>query len=150
MEDVALRQRSSGASAQTDGTIRDVGGGAGALPSASPAEPGALLDALPMLVFRDYLRRLHDGPVQDASTVRVALAVWQQAIDRGDLATARHVTGLLHGAVDGLLTSLVELQELGRVWAGHLSLGHDEQAAAAQAAAAWTASRGPHPLVRPD
>ena len=102
-----------------------------------PAPP----DALPMPVFLEFLRRLHDGPPQHAAAVRVALAIWQQAVERGDVAQAREAVGMVRAELDRLIEGLTALQETGRRWSGRPSPTHEELAAAAAAAEAWDAVR---------
>jgi hypothetical protein len=98
-------------------------------------------DALPMPVFLEFLRRLHDGPPQHAAAVRVAVAIWQQAVERGDGAQARDAVALVRAELDRLLDGLTALQETGRRWSGRRSPTHEELAAAAAAAGAWEATR---------
>ena len=98
-------------------------------------------DTLPMPVFIEFLRRLHDGPPQHAAAVRVAMALWQQAVARGDAAQAQEALGLARGELDALIGELTQLQETGRRWSRHPSPSHADLAAAAAAAAAWEASQ---------
>lgn len=74
---------------------------------------------LPMPEFEDFLRRLHDGPPQHAASVKVAVAVWQGAIARGDEAGALAALQMVRDEVDRLIKSIAELQEHGRRLAGH-------------------------------
>lgn len=91
---------------------------------------------LPLPVFLAFLRRLHDGPPQHAAAVRVALAVWQGAVDRGDVAQAREAVAMVRTELDRLLASLSELQEIGRRCSSVRSPEPGELAAAA-----WEAER---------
>ena len=92
-----------------------------------------------MLVFAAFLHRLHDGPPQHAAALRVLLAVWQGALDRGDVAQARQAAAMVRPELDRLLASLADLQETGRLWSGDPSPAAAPRAAAEQAAAAWEA-----------
>jgi hypothetical protein len=92
---------------------------------------------LPLAVFVEFLRRLHDGPPQHAAAVRVALAVLQGALDRGDVTQTRAAIDMVRGELNALLESLSTLQETGRRWSGRPSPTHEELAEAAQAARAW-------------
>ena len=103
-----------------------------------PAQP----EVLPMPVFVEFLRRLHDGPPQRAAAVRVAMALWQQAADRGDPAQAHEALRLARNELDGLIRDLTELQETGRRWSGHPLPTHAELSAAREAAAEWEAAAG--------
>jgi len=78
-------------------------------------EPGA---ALPLAEFEDFLRRLHDGPPQHAAAVKVALAVWQGAVARGDADGAQAALRMVREEMDRLIQSISELQEHGRRLAG--------------------------------
>ncbi len=98
-------------------------------------------EALPMPVFLAFLRRLHDGPPQHAAAVRVALAVWQGAIDRGDAAQAREAVAMVRGELDRLIAGLTELQETGRRWSGVRTPAAAAAADAEPAAQAWEAER---------
>ena|SRR6266545_5032712 len=97
-------------------------------------------DALPMPVFLDYLRRLHDGPPQRAAAVRVAMALWQQAAERGDPTQAQEALQLARGELDALIRELTELQETGRRWSGRPTPTHADLEAARTAAAEWEAA----------
>lgn len=112
-------------------------------PAERPREQGAAAaatpEALPMPVFLDYLRRLHDGPPQHAAAVRVALAVWQQAVARRDEAQAREAVGMVREELDRLIASLTALQELGRRWSGRSALPREDLIAAG---ATWEATVG--------
>jgi hypothetical protein len=112
---------------------------------ADPPAPDGRPAALPLPVFLAFLRRLHDGPPQDAAAVRVALAVWQGAVDRGDAAQARAAVALVRGQLDRLLAGLTELQETGRRWSGVRALTPEEAAAAERAAQAWEAAHRREP-----
>lgn len=103
------------------------------------------LDTLPMPVFLEFLRRLHNGPPQHAAAVRVALAVLQGAIERGDVAQVHEALTMVRGEIDSVLQSLTELQETGRRWSGHPSPTHHQLAEAAKAAEEWEA-RLPRPI----
>jgi hypothetical protein len=92
-----------------------------------------------MPVFHEFLRRLHSGPPQHAAAVRVALAVWQTAAERGDAEQAAQAVSLVRGEVDRLIASLTDLQDTGRRWAGGRPPTQREIAAAAEAAAEWEA-----------
>ena len=94
-----------------------------------------------MPVFLAFLRRLHDGPPQHAAAVRVALAVWQGAVDRADVAQARDAVAMVRAELDRLLASLTELQETGRRWSGVRAPTPAALADAERAAAAWEAER---------
>jgi len=98
-----------------------------------------------MPVFLEFLRRLHDGPPQHAAAVRVALAVWQGAVARGDAAQVQQAVDLVRGELDRLIAALTELQETGRRWSGVPAPGAEELAGAARAAAAWEARAGARP-----
>ena len=73
-----------------------------------------------MADFRDFLRRLHDGPPQHAAAVKVAVAVWQGALGRGDEAGARAALEMVRQELDRLIQSISELQAHGRRLAGEL------------------------------
>jgi hypothetical protein len=103
-----------------------------------PPQPPA---ALPLPVFLAFLRRLHDGPPQHAAAVRVALAVWEGAAGRGDVAQAREAVAMVRGELDRLLASLTELQDTGRRWSGVRAPTPAALADAERAAAAWEAGR---------
>jgi hypothetical protein len=103
-----------------------------------PPQPPA---ALPLPVFLAFLRRLHDGPPQHAAAVRVALAVWEGAAGRGDVAQASEAVAMVRGELDRLLASLTELQETGRRWSGVRTPTPAALADAERAAAAWEAGR---------
>jgi hypothetical protein len=94
-----------------------------------------------MPVFLAFLRRLHEGPPQHAAAVRVALAVWQGAIERQDAAQAREAVALVRQELDRLIVGLTELQDTGRRWSGDHPPTREELAAAHQAAEAWEAQR---------
>jgi hypothetical protein len=64
--------------------------------------------------FEDFLRRLHGGPPQHAAAVKVAVAVWQGALARGDAAGAEAALRMVRDEVDRLIQSISELQEHGR------------------------------------
>jgi hypothetical protein len=89
----------------------------------------------------EFLRRLHDGPPQHAAAVRVALAIWQRAIESGDETQARDAVQIVRTELDRLIAELTELQELGRRWAGGRSPTPEEQDAAAAMAASWDAAQ---------
>jgi hypothetical protein len=113
-------------------------------PSDSPgaaSAPGGRPEALPMPVFLAYLRCLHDGPPQHAAAVRVALAVWQGAVDRGDAVQAREAVAMVRAELDRLIAGLIELQETGRRWSGTRAPTSAELADAERAAEAWEAER---------
>lgn len=113
-----------------------------------PPEPPAAPDALPMPVFLDFLRRLHDGPPQRAAAVRVAMALWQQAADRGDPAQAQEALRLARGELDALIRELTELQETGRRWSHNASPTHADLDAARTAAAEWDEREAARPSGR--
>src|ERR671933_103030 len=73
------------------------------------------------------------------AAMRVAMALWKQAADRGDVAQAHEALDLARQQLDRLIEELTELQETGRRWSGHPSPTHAELAAAAAAAAQWEA-----------
>ena len=98
-------------------------------------------EALPMPVFLAFLRRLHDGPPQHAAAVRVALAIWQGAVERGDAAQAREAVAMVRAELDRLITGLTELQDTGRRWSGVRAPAPAELAAAQRAAEVWEAER---------
>ena len=112
-------------------------------PPAAERGPGGRAPpaALPMPVFLAFLRRLHDGPPQHAAAVRVALAVWQGAVDRADVAQAREAVAMVRAELDRLLASLTELQETGRRWSGVRAPTPAALADAERAAADWEAGR---------
>lgn len=117
---------------------KGAGDGQGHGPGASAADKGTgAPDALPLPVFVEFLRRLHDGPPQHAAAVRVALAVWQGAVERGDHAGTQVALRMVRGEMDRLIASIATLQETGRRWSGNASPSHDELCAAARAAQAW-------------
>ena len=98
--------------------------------------------ALPMPVFEAFLRRLHDGPAQSAAALRVGLAVWRQAVERGDLTQARELERLVYDELASLVDGLTDLQEAGRRWMGeHGRVGQTagDRQRAERAAAAWEA-----------
>ncbi|HEU5314477.1 MAG TPA: hypothetical protein VFX49_00070 [Chloroflexota bacterium] len=74
--------------------------------------------SLPMEEFEDFLRRLHAGPPQHAAAVKVAVAVWQGALGRGDAEGAAAALQMVRDEVDRLIRSISELQERGRRLAG--------------------------------
>lgn len=94
-----------------------------------------------MPVFLAFLRRLHDGPPQHAAAVRVALAVWQGAVERHDAAQAQEALAMVRAELDRLIASLTELENTGRRWSGGRAPAPDELAAAQRAAEAWEARR---------
>jgi hypothetical protein len=98
-----------------------------------------------MPVFLAYLRRLHDGPPQHAAAVRVALAVWQGAVDRGDAVQAREAVAMVRAELDRLIAGLTELQETGRRWSGVRTPTPAELVDTERVASAWEAE-----LKRPD
>ena len=106
-----------------------------------PNAPGGRPEALPMPVFLAFLRRLHDGPPQHAAAVRIALAVWQGAVDRGDATQARDAVAMVRAELDRLIAGLTGLQETGRRWSGTRTPTAAELAEAEQAAAAWESER---------
>jgi len=113
----------------------DAPGGSGA----SGGRPAAL----PMPVFLAYLRRLHDGPPQHAAAVRVALAVWLGAADRGDAAQVSEAVTMVRAELDRLIAGLTELQETGRRWSGVRTPTPAELADAERVASAWEAELKP-------
>ena len=76
------------------------------------------LGAVPIETFRDFLRRLHDGPPQHAAAVKVALAVWQGALSRGDTAGAQAAVQMVRDEMNRLVESIVQLQARGRELVG--------------------------------
>ena len=76
-------------------------------------------EGLPMAEFEDFLSRLHGGPPQHAAAVKVAGAVWQGALRRGDSAGAEAALQMVRDEVDRLIQSISEIQEHGRRLAGH-------------------------------
>ena len=76
-------------------------------------------DSVPLSEFEDFLRRLHAGPPQHAAAVKVAVAVWQGAVKRGDTAGAEVALQMVRDEVDRLIRSIAEIQEHGRRLAGH-------------------------------
>ena len=78
-------------------------------------------EALPMAEFEEFLSRLHGGPPQHAAAVKVAVAVWQGAIRRGDGAAAEEALRMVREEVDRLIQSISEIQEHGRRLAGQPS-----------------------------
>jgi len=76
-------------------------------------------DSVPIAEFEDFLRRLHAGPPQHAAAVKVAFAVWQGAIKRGDVTGAEAALQMVREQVDRLIQGIAELQEHGRRLAGH-------------------------------
>jgi hypothetical protein len=83
-----------------------------------PLHPAAPMDSLPMETFRDFLRRLHDGPPQHAAAVKVALAVWEGALRRGDTAGAQAATQMVREEMNRLVESITSLQAHGRRLSG--------------------------------
>ena len=75
-------------------------------------------ESIPIGAFEDFLRKLHDGPPQHAAAVKVAVAVWQGAIGRGDGEGATAALRMVREEVDRLIQSIGELQEEGRTLAG--------------------------------
>jgi hypothetical protein len=118
-------------------------GEAGEAGEAGDGRGDARPEALPVPVFLAFLQRLHNGPPQHAAAVRVALAVWQGAVDRGDAAQAQAAVAMVRGELDRLLASLTELQETGRRWSGVRTPPPAALAAAERAAQAWDAQRRP-------
>jgi hypothetical protein len=87
----------------------------GGTQSEAPRSPSiAAEEALPLPVFRAFLRRLHNGPPQHAAAVKVALAVWQGAVQRGDVAGAGEAVEMVREEMNRLVTSILDLQEEGR------------------------------------
>ena len=76
-------------------------------------------DAVPIAELEAFLRRLHAGPPQHAAAVKVAVAVWQGAVKRGDAAGAEAALQMVRDEVDRLIQSITEIQEHGRRLAGH-------------------------------
>ena len=76
-------------------------------------------DSIPLAEFEEFLRRLHAGPPQHAAAVKVAIAVWQGAIKRGDTAGAEAALQMVRDEIDRLIQSIAEIQEHGRRLAGH-------------------------------
>ena len=76
-------------------------------------------DSIPLAEFEDFLRRLHAGPPQHAAAVKVAVAVWQGAIKRGDTAGAEAALQMVRDEVDRLIQGISEIQAHGRRLAGH-------------------------------
>ena len=76
-------------------------------------------DAVPRTDFEDFLGRLHAGPPQHAAAVKVAVAVWQGAVKRGDVAGAEAALQMVRDEVDRLIQSISDIQEHGRRLAGH-------------------------------
>jgi hypothetical protein len=74
--------------------------------------------SVPIEEFDDFLSRLHGGPPQHAAAVKVAVAVWQGAVKRGDAAGAEAALAMVREAVDRLIQSISEVQEHGRRLAG--------------------------------
>ena len=64
--------------------------------------------------FEEFLRRLHDGPPQHAAAVKVALAVWQGAVSRGDAPGAQDAVKMVREELERLIQSISALQEHGR------------------------------------
>jgi hypothetical protein len=125
-------ERQAAAGGDTPATRSGPGGALAATPRAP--------DVLPMPVFLEFLRRLHDGPPQ-AAAVRAAMALWQRAAERGDRAQAREALSLAREQLDQLIRDLAQLQETGRRWSGCPSPSHAELAAEADAAAHWEGTR---------
>ena len=97
------------------------GGLPGEMTSDARGDGPGVTPAVPMPVFLDFLRRLHDGPPQHAAAVKVAIAVWQGAIARADSSGADVALEMVRGEVDGLIQSISALQEHGRRLAGQES-----------------------------
>jgi hypothetical protein len=111
--------------------------------STGPAAAGETPAALPVPVFLAFLRRLHDGPPQNAAAMRVAMAVWQGALDRGDAAQAEVAVAMVRGELEALVAGLTELQETGRRWSGVLAPTAAQLADAERMAQEWDAARRP-------
>ena len=75
-------------------------------------------DAVPIAEFEEFLRRLHAGPPQHAAAVKVAVAIWQGALARGDTAGAAAALRMVRDEVDRLIHSIAEIQDHGRRLAG--------------------------------
>ena len=77
--------------------------------------------SVPVQDVRVFLQRLHDGPPQHAAAVKVALAVWQGAVGRGDRAGAEAALQMVRDEVNRLVESIAEMQALGRKLTGEAS-----------------------------
>ncbi len=77
--------------------------------------------SVPMEEFEDFLRRFHGGPPQNAAALKVAVAVWQGAIKRGDTAGAEAALQMVRDQVDRLIEDISALQAHGRRLAGESS-----------------------------
>ena len=75
-------------------------------------------DSIPVAELETFLSRLHAGPPQHAAAVKVAVAVWQGAIKRGDAAGAEAALQMVRDEVDRLIQSISEIQDHGRRLAG--------------------------------
>ena len=91
-------------------------GSSGLMGSTGPAARRAVV---PIDELDEFLRRLHAGPPQHAAAVKVAVAVWQGAVSRGDTAGATAALQMVREEVDRLIESIAEIQEHGRRLAGH-------------------------------
>jgi hypothetical protein len=76
------------------------------------------VQTVPIEAFRDFLCRLHDGPPQHAAAVKVALAVWEGALRRGDVPGAQAATQMVRDEMNRLVESITVLQAHGRRLAG--------------------------------
>ena len=75
-------------------------------------------ESVPRERLIELLDRLHHGPAQHASAAKVALAVWERAEEQCDATAAATAREMLRGSLADLLTSLTEVERLGREWAG--------------------------------
>ena len=72
--------------------------------------------ALPIARFETFLQDLHNGPAQEAATVKLALVVWRQAVERSDADVACEMLSAAIQAVDHLANQLTVLLATGRQW----------------------------------
>lgn len=63
--------------------------------------------------LRDVFRSLHRGPMQAIASIPILLAVWERAIDAGDLETARESANVLAGQVRSIAPMLQEIERKG-------------------------------------
>ena len=61
-----------------------------------------------------FLQRLHDGPLQEGTALKVALAVWERAVERGDQEGASLAVDMAKRQLTQLLESLAQLERDGR------------------------------------
>ncbi|MAG36373.1 MAG: hypothetical protein CL878_09030 [Dehalococcoidia bacterium] len=65
--------------------------------------------------WKDHLRRLHDGPMQEGAALKVALALWESAGEQGDTQGAATALDLVRQQLTRLLEGLAALEREGHV-----------------------------------